>query len=105
MTRVQVVVRLDQVHVHYDRAHIGPVSHDIDRGSWMCFIGPNGAGKSSVLKAIAGLVAREGTIRIDGHDTRGMALSASTYGSSAAPNTRKPPMSRPMGIATKDAST
>jgi iron complex transport system ATP-binding protein len=37
---------------------------------WLSFIGPNGAGKSTLLRALAGLVTYQGTIRLDGTDTR-----------------------------------
>ena len=35
-------------------------------GSLTALIGPNGAGKSTLLKAIAGLVAAEGSVRLAG---------------------------------------
>ena len=38
----------------------------IGAGEWVGLIGPNGAGKSSLLRAIAGLAAYDGTIEIDG---------------------------------------
>jgi len=65
-------VELDRVEIIYDRALIGPISHTVATGSWTCLIGPNGAGKSSVLKAIADLVGRSGTVRINGVDTSTM---------------------------------
>jgi len=34
-------------------------------GEWLGLIGPNGAGKSTLLRAIAGLVAHEGTVALD----------------------------------------
>jgi branched-chain amino acid transport system ATP-binding protein len=45
------------------------VSIEVDRREIVTLIGPNGAGKSTVLKAIAGLVSREGgQVRLDGRD-------------------------------------
>jgi branched-chain amino acid transport system ATP-binding protein len=45
------------------------VSLEVSRGEVVTIIGPNGAGKSTFLKAIAGLVVREGgQIRLDGQD-------------------------------------
>jgi iron complex transport system ATP-binding protein len=35
-------------------------------GEWVTLIGPNGAGKSTLLRAIAGLVAFDGSIELDG---------------------------------------
>ena len=34
-------------------------------GEWLGLIGPNGAGKSTLLRAIAGLVAHDGTVDLD----------------------------------------
>jgi iron complex transport system ATP-binding protein len=46
------------------------VSAEIEPGEWLTVIGPNGAGKSTLLRAVAGLVAFEGSIEIDGSDVR-----------------------------------
>jgi iron complex transport system ATP-binding protein len=45
---------------------LGPVDLDVGAGSWVCLIGPNGAGKTSLLHAICGLVAHQGTVSISG---------------------------------------
>ena len=37
-----------------------------EAGEVVALIGPNGAGKTSLLRALAGLVAHEGTVRVDG---------------------------------------
>lgn len=42
----------------------------IAKGEFICIVGPNGAGKSSLLRALAGLVAIEGKLRIAGRDAR-----------------------------------
>ena len=42
------------------------VSVSVERGGWLAIIGPNGAGKSSLLKAIVGVVAHDGSILLDG---------------------------------------
>jgi iron complex transport system ATP-binding protein len=39
-------------------------------GGWTALIGPNGAGKTSALRALAGLVAYEGQVSLDGRDAR-----------------------------------
>ncbi|ASO21395.1 iron complex transport system ATP-binding protein [Actinoalloteichus hoggarensis] len=48
----------------------GPVLTDVvttvDEGAWLGVIGPNGAGKSTFLKAVAGLVAHQGVVRVEG---------------------------------------
>jgi iron complex transport system ATP-binding protein len=44
------------------------VTFDVAAGEWCALIGPNGAGKTTTLRAIAGLVAHAGTVRIGGAD-------------------------------------
>ncbi len=44
------------------------VSMGVGPGEWLGLLGPNGAGKSTLLKAIAGLVAHRGTVRLGGVD-------------------------------------
>jgi branched-chain amino acid transport system ATP-binding protein len=53
------------------------VSIAVDRREIVTLIGPNGAGKSTVLKAIAGLVLREGGhVRLDGRDVTALPAHA-----------------------------
>lgn len=40
------------------------VSFDIEAGEWVSLIGPNGAGKTTMMRAIAGLVAHDGTVHL-----------------------------------------
>ncbi|MFS2167900.1 ATP-binding cassette domain-containing protein, partial [Variovorax sp. Varisp62] len=46
------------------------VLHDIDlalsAARWTSIVGPNGAGKSTLLKALAGLLAHRGEVRLFG---------------------------------------
>ena len=42
------------------------VSVDVARGEWVTVVGPNGAGKSTLLRFVAGLVAGDGELRLDG---------------------------------------
>ena len=53
--------------VTYDSATwvVDTVDIDIATGEWVALLGPNGAGKSSLLKAVAGLITFEGTVRLD----------------------------------------
>lgn len=65
------------------RYHRGQdVLHGIDleapRGACTALLGPNGSGKSTLLKAVLGLVASEGEIRLDGEE-----LSAASPGDRA----------------------
>ncbi|MEY9927282.1 iron complex transport system ATP-binding protein [Catenulispora sp. GP43] len=47
-----------------------PILHGVDlavaSGSWHAVLGPNGAGKSTLLKAIVGILAYQGDIRVGG---------------------------------------
>jgi len=42
----------------------------VEAGEWVALIGPNGAGKTSALRALAGLVAFDGEICVEGRDAR-----------------------------------
>jgi len=44
------------------------VTFGVAAGEWCALIGPNGAGKTTTLRAIAGLVAHAGSVRIAGDD-------------------------------------
>lgn len=48
------------------RAVVDRVSIDVAPGEWLGVVGPNGAGKSTLLKALAGVVAHEGSVTIGG---------------------------------------
>jgi iron complex transport system ATP-binding protein len=48
------------------------VSCTVNSGGWLALIGPNGAGKSTLIRAIAGLLAYDGTIRLGAVDAKTM---------------------------------
>jgi cobalamin transport system ATP-binding protein len=61
------VIAFDAVSVTLGRARVvDRVSAFIDDGEWVGVIGPNGAGKTTLLRAVAGLVAYDGTIEVGG---------------------------------------
>ena len=51
---------------------LGGVSFAVARGEWVALIGPNGAGKTTALRAMAGLVDYDGSIRLDGEEVRSL---------------------------------
>jgi iron complex transport system ATP-binding protein len=62
---------LDDLTVRYGRREVvHRFSDTVKPGDWLCLIGPNGAGKSSILRAVAGLAAHGGEIRVDGSPLR-----------------------------------
>jgi iron complex transport system ATP-binding protein len=46
------------------------VSASVDAGGWLGVVGPNGAGKTTLLRAVAGLIAYDGEIRIAGRSSK-----------------------------------
>jgi iron complex transport system ATP-binding protein len=53
------------------RAVVHDVHLEVPAGQWVGLIGPNGAGKTTLLRALAGLVACDGTIELDGEPAEG----------------------------------
>ena len=52
------------------RVVVRGVSAEIPAGGWVSVIGPNGGGKTTLLRAVCGLVAYEGSIAIGGFEAR-----------------------------------
>jgi iron complex transport system ATP-binding protein len=50
------------------KAVVDGLAADVEHGEWVALIGPNGAGKTTALRAIAGLVAYRGRVRVAGED-------------------------------------
>jgi iron complex transport system ATP-binding protein len=53
------------------RAVVHDVDLEVPAGQWVGLIGPNGAGKTTLLRALAGLVAYDGTIALDREPAEG----------------------------------
>jgi branched-chain amino acid transport system ATP-binding protein len=61
------LLELTDVHARYGQVRaVHGVSLTVDEGEIVALLGANGAGKTTTLRAISGVVAREGTIVFDG---------------------------------------
>lgn len=68
-----VALDLHGVTVRYGEAvAVRDLALHVALGEWLGLIGANGAGKSSLLRAIAGLVHHDGTVRVGGAATDGL---------------------------------
>lgn len=59
-----------------DAPAVDGVDLEVASGEWVAVIGPNGAGKTSLLRALAGTIAFQGTVSVDGTDVSGMSKRA-----------------------------
>jgi len=65
------LLEVEGLDVHYGRAHaLQSVSFTLESGV-LGIVGRNGMGKTTLCNAITGLVAAQGSIRLDGHDILG----------------------------------
>jgi uncharacterized protein (UPF0261 family)/ABC-type branched-subunit amino acid transport system ATPase component len=72
------VLAIEHLDVHYGRAHaLQDVSLTLDAGV-VAVVGRNGMGKTTLCNAITGLVPAAGSIRLLGHDIRGLPPHAIT---------------------------
>jgi branched-chain amino acid transport system ATP-binding protein len=63
------MLRVKDLHAYYDRSHIVQgVDLEIRQGEIVSLLGRNGVGRSTTIKAIMGLVHREGSITFKGRD-------------------------------------
>ncbi|MGD9845400.1 MAG: ABC transporter ATP-binding protein [Variibacter sp.] len=54
------------------RAIVSGVTFALERGSLTALVGPNGAGKTTLLRALVGLIAAQGEVRIEGRSIKAM---------------------------------
>ncbi|MGI6854853.1 ABC transporter ATP-binding protein [Mesorhizobium sp. 1B3] len=67
------MLELSGVSVTYEKVRaVENIAITVAPGEAVALIGANGAGKSSILKAILGLAASSGSIRVDGHELAGI---------------------------------
>ncbi|MEY2454059.1 MAG: cobalamin transport system ATP-binding protein [Acidimicrobiaceae bacterium] len=55
---------------------VSDVAIDVAPGGWVSIVGPNGAGKTTLLRAVAGLVAYDGTIAVGGDSMTALSARA-----------------------------
>jgi len=72
------VLEIEGLHAGYDGAPVvRDLSISVAPGEVVALLGANGAGKTTTLRAISGIVhPMEGTIKVDGKDTRHVSASA-----------------------------
>ena len=71
-TRTLLEVR--NLHVNLGQSHVlQGVSFDVPEGGVTALLGRNGVGKTTTLRAILGLVGRQGTVRFGGEDLTSLA--------------------------------
>jgi len=65
---VTALLELEDVEARYGPVHVlHGVSLAVEEGSVVTVLGPNGAGKTTTLRAVSGMLARDGIVRFDGH--------------------------------------
>ena len=63
------LLAIEELHVRFGQSHVlQGVSFEVPEGGVTALLGRNGAGKTTTLKAILGLVARQGRITLGGAD-------------------------------------
>jgi ATP-binding cassette subfamily B protein len=77
LSRVQGAIAFDRVTLDLGRGELlRDVSFSIAPGETLALVGPSGSGKSTIADLLLRLIdPDEGTIRLDGHDLRGLALA------------------------------
>jgi iron complex transport system ATP-binding protein len=67
----QPALSIEHIAVHFGGlVAIADMNFVVNEGEVVSLIGPNGAGKTTALRAIAGLVEYDGSIRVDGGEAR-----------------------------------
>ena len=71
MTDREPLLAVDRLRVAYGRVTaLWDVSFSVSEGEVVTLVGANGAGKTTTLRALSGLLERQGSVRFDGRDIR-----------------------------------
>jgi branched-chain amino acid transport system ATP-binding protein len=71
---VSTLLAVDDLHVHLGQSHVlQGISFGVADGGVTALLGRNGAGKTTTLRAILGLVGRQGRIVYAGHEIQSLA--------------------------------
>ncbi len=90
----------------FEETVIEDISFDAEPGETVAFVGATGAGKSTVLKLLLRLYdVQDGTIRLDGHDVREIALSDLRSQSATSARIRSSSMAQSRTTSATDTST
>ncbi len=61
----RALLRIDDLHVYLGQSHVlQGVSFDVREGGVTALLGRNGVGKTTTVRAVLGLVGRQGTVRL-----------------------------------------
>jgi branched-chain amino acid transport system ATP-binding protein len=83
------LLQLADVHARYGQVRaLHGVELTVDEGEIVALLGANGAGKTTTLRAISGMVAREGTLTFDGRPLGRTADSVARRGITHVPEGR-----------------
>jgi len=82
------VLSVDGLHLRRGGFALGPLSLEVERGSYLALVGPSGSGKTLLLEWMAGFErADAGSLKIDGKDVTAM-----------------PPQQRPVSVVYQDSA-
>jgi len=86
---MSTLLELDRVAAHYGSVQaLHDVSLTVREGEVVAVLGANGAGKTTTLRAISGVVSRNGSIELDGKQLKGGPEAAAKAGVAHVPEGR-----------------
>src|SRR5512142_665811 len=75
------MLEVSDIHTYYGNIHaLTGISFTVEKGAIITLIGSNGAGKTTTLRTICALLkARQGQIRLEGHETTSLKAHQIVY--------------------------